>query len=82
MFSDGEGQQLSHSTGFQGWSDDKVEGDEAEGDEAAAVANIVRCLEEDQQDSGIGMGGDGSKPSIEGIVRRVRSWWTWPLTTR
>ena len=63
MFSDGEGQQLSHSTGYQGWSDD-----EAEGDEVAAVANIVRHLEQDQQDSGIGMGGDGSKPSIEGII--------------
>ena len=63
MFSDGEGQQLSNSTGFQGWSDD-----EAEGDEAAAVANIVRHLEEDQQDSSIGMGGDRSKPSIEGII--------------
>ena len=63
MFSDGEGQQPSHSTGFQGWSDD-----EAEGDEAAAVANIVWHLEQDQQDSGIGMGGDGSKPSIEGII--------------
>ena len=63
MFSDGEGQQPSHSTGFQGWSDD-----EAEGDEQAAVANIVSCLEQDQQDSGIGMGGDESKPSIKGII--------------
>ena len=63
MFSDGKGQQLSHSTGFQGWSDDEVEGDEV-----AAVANIVRLLEEDQQDSSIGMGGDGSKPSIKGII--------------
>ena len=63
MISDGEGQQLSHSTGFQGWSDDEVEGDEV-----AAVANIMRHLEEDQQDSGIGMGGNGSKPSIEGII--------------
>ena len=63
MFSDGEGQQPSNSTGFQGWSDDEVEGDEP-----AAVANIVRNLEEDQQDSGIGTGGDGSKSNIVGIV--------------
>ena len=63
MFSDGKGQQPSHSTGFQGWSDDEVEGDEP-----AAVANIVRHLEQDQQDSDIGMGGDGSKPSIEGTI--------------
>ena len=35
MFSDCEGQQLSNSTGFQGWSDD-----EAEGDEPTVVANI------------------------------------------
>ena len=32
------------------------------------VANIVRHLKEDQQDSGIGMGGDGSKSNIMGIV--------------
>ena len=63
MFSDGKGQQPSKSTGFQGWSDD-----EAEGDEPMAVANIVRHLEEDQQDSSIGMEGDGSKPSIKGII--------------
>ena len=63
MFSDGEGQQLSNSTGFQGWSDD-----EAEGDEPTVVANIVRHLEEDQQDSSIGMGGNGSKSNIVGIV--------------
>ena len=63
MFSDGEGQQLSNSTGFQGWSDD-----EAEGDEPKAVANIVKHLEEDQQDSSIGMGGNRSKPRIEGII--------------
>ena len=63
MFSDGEGQQPSNSTGFQGWSDD-----EAEGDEPMAVANIVKCLEEDQHDSGIGIGGDGSKSNIVGIV--------------
>ena len=63
MFSDGKGQQLSNSMGFQGWSDD-----EAEGDEPTAVANIVRHLEEDQQDSGIGMEVDRSKPSIEGII--------------
>ena len=63
MFSDGEGQQPSNSTGFQGWSDD-----EAEGDEPTAVANIVKCLEEDQHDSGISMGGDGSKLNIVGIV--------------
>ena len=63
MFSDGEGQQPSNSTGFQGWSDDEVEGDEP-----TAVANIVRHLEEDQQDSGIGMGGDRSKSNIVGIV--------------
>ena len=63
MFSDGKGQQLSHSAGFQGWSDD-----EAEGNEPAAVANIVAHLEQDQQDSGIGMGGNDSKPKIEGIV--------------
>ena len=55
MFSDGEGQEPSKSTGFQGWSDDEVEGDEL-----VAVPNIVRHLEEDQQDSGIGMGGDRS----------------------
>ena len=63
MFSDGEGQQPSNSTGFQGWSDD-----EAEGDEPTAVANIVRHLEEDQQDSGVSMGGDGSKSNIMRIV--------------
>ena len=63
MFSDDEGQQPSNSTGFQGWSDDEVEGDEP-----TAVANIVRCLEEDQQDSGISMGGDGPKSNIVGIV--------------
>ena len=63
MFSDGEGQQPSNSTGFQGWSDD-----EAEGDEPTVVANIVRRLEEDQQDCSIGMGGDGSKSNIMGIV--------------
>ena len=63
MFSDGEGQQPSNSTGFQGWSDD-----EAESDELTAVANIVKHLEEDQQDSGVGMGGGGSKPRIEGII--------------
>ena len=56
MFSDGEDQQPCYSTGFQGWSNDK-----AEGDEPAAV-------EQDQQDSSIGMGGDGSKPSIKGII--------------
>ena len=39
-----------------------------EGDELTAVANIVKHLEEDQQDSGIGMGGGGFKPGIEGIV--------------
>ena len=38
------------------------------GDEQAVVANIVSHLEQDQQDSGIGMGGDRSRPSIEGIV--------------
>ena len=43
MFSDGEGQQLSHSMEFQGWSDD-----EAEGNEPVAVANIVVHLEQDQ----------------------------------
>ena len=63
MFSDGEGQQPPNSVGFKGWSDD-----EAEGDEAAAVANIVRHLEEDQQDSGISLGGDGPKSNIVGIV--------------
>ena len=63
MFSDGEGQQPSNSTGFQGWSDDEVEGDEP-----MVVANIVRHLEEDQQDSGIGMGGNGSKSNIMGLV--------------
>ena len=63
MFSDGKGQQLPNSTGFQGWSDDEVEGDEV-----VAVANIVRHLEEDQHDSGLGMGGDGSKSNIVGIV--------------
>ena len=63
MFSDGKGQQPSNSTGFQGSSDDEVEGDEP-----MVVANIVRHLEEDQQDSGIGMGGEGSKSNIVGIV--------------
>ena len=63
MFSDGKGQQPSNSTGFQGWSDD-----EAEGDEPTAVANIVAHLEEDQHNSGIGMGGDRSKSNIVGIV--------------
>ena len=63
MFSDGEGQQLSNSTGFLGWLDD-----EAEGDELTAVANIVKHLEEDQQDSSIGMGGGRFKPGIKGIV--------------
>ena len=63
MFSDGKGQQPSNSTGFQGWSDDEVEGDKP-----TAVANIVRHLEEDQQDSGVSMGGDGSKLNIVGIV--------------
>ena len=65
MFSDGEGQQLSNSTGFQGWSDN-----EAEGDEPMAMANIVKCLEEDQHDSSIGIGGDGSKSNIVGIVSK------------
>ena len=37
--------------GFQGWSDD-----EAEGDEPTAMANIVKCLEEDQHDSSVSMG--------------------------
>ena len=63
MFSDGKGQQLSNSTGFQGLLDD-----EAEGDEPMAVANIVKHLEEDQQDSGIGMGGGRSKSRIKGII--------------
>ena len=63
MFSDGKGQQPSNSTGFQGWSDN-----EAQGDEPMVVANIVRCLEEDQQDSSISMGGDESKSNIVGIV--------------
>ena len=63
MFLDCKGQQLSNSTGFQGWSDDEVEGDEP-----TAVANIVRCLEEDQQDSSIGMGGDRSKSNIVVVV--------------
>ena len=63
MFSDGKGQQRSHSVGFQGWSDD-----EAEGDEPVAVAKIVAHLEQDQQDSGIRMGGDDTKPNIMGIV--------------
>ena len=36
VYSDGEGQQLSHSMEFQGWSND-----EAEGYETVAVANIV-----------------------------------------
>ena len=63
MFLDGEGQQPSKSTGFQGWSDN-----EAEGDEPTAVANIVKHLEEDQYDSSISMGGNGSKSNIVGIV--------------
>ena len=63
LFSDGKGQQPSNSTGFQGWLDD-----EAEGDEPTAVANIVKHLEEDQQDSGVGMGGGGSKSRIKGII--------------
>ena len=63
MFLYREGQQPSNSTGFQGWSDD-----EAEGDEPTAMANIVKHLEEDQLDSGICMGGDGSKSNIMGIV--------------
>ena len=40
MFLDGKGPQPSNSMGFQGWSDDEVEGDEP-----MAVANIVRHLE-------------------------------------
>ena len=63
MFSDGKGQQPSHSTGFQGWSDDGTEGDEL-----AAVANIVAHLEQDQQDSGVGTGGDNTKSNFMGIV--------------
>ena len=63
MFSDGEGQQPSNSTGFQGWSDDEVEGDEP-----MAMAKIVKHLEEDQHDSSLSMGGDGSKSNIVGIV--------------
>ena len=63
MCSYGKGQQLSHSAGFQGWSDD-----EAEGDEMVAVANIVARLEQDQHDSGIGMGSDGAGPKIIGII--------------
>ena len=63
MFSDRKGQQPSNSTGFKGWSDDEVEGNEP-----MVVANIVRHLEKDQQDSGISMGGDGSKLNIMGIV--------------
>ena len=63
MFLDGEGQQPSNSTGFQGWSDDH-----AEGDKPTVVANIVKHLEEDQHDSSVGMGGNGSKSNIVGIV--------------
>ena len=63
MFSDGEGQQLFHGVGFNGWSNN-----EAEGNKLVAVANIVAHLEQDQQDSGIGMGGDDSKPKIKEIV--------------
>ena len=33
-----------------------------------AVANLVKHLEEDQHDSGVGMGGDGCKSNIMGIV--------------
>ena len=36
VYSDGEGQQLSKSVGFQGWSDDEVDSDEN-----VAVPNIV-----------------------------------------
>ena len=32
------------------------------------MANILKHLEEDQHDSGVGMGGDGSKSNIIGIV--------------
>ena len=39
-----------------------------EGDEPTAVANIVKHLEEDQHDSGIGMGGNRSKSNIMEIV--------------
>ena len=39
-----------------------------EGDKPAAVANIVAHLGQDQQDSGVGMGGDDTKPNIKGIV--------------
>ena len=63
MFSDGEGEQPSNSAGFQGWSDD-----EAEGDEPTDMANIVKCLEEDQHGSGVGMGSDWPKLNIMGIV--------------
>ena len=63
MYSDGEGQRPFHGAGFQGWSDD-----EAEGNELAAVVNIVVHLEQDQQDSDVGMGGDDTRPNIMGIV--------------
>ena len=63
MCSDVDGQQLSHSAGFQGWSND-----EAKGDDMVAVANIVVQLEQDQHDSGVGMGNDDTRPKIVGIV--------------
>ena len=59
----GESQQPSHGAGFQGWSNV-----EAEGDELAAIANIVVRLEQDQHDSSIGMGNDDTRPKMVGIV--------------
>ena len=54
------------SSRFQGWSDN-----DAEGDEGAAVVNIIKYLEREKpgcHDSGVGMGSDHSKSNFVGII--------------
>ena len=66
VFSNGGGKQQSRSGGFQGWSNDK-----ADGNEDVAVANIIAHLKwdgQDCQDSGVGMGSDDTKSKFVGIV--------------
>ena len=54
------------SSRFQGWSED-----DAEGDEGASVANIIKNLEREElgcHDSGVGMGSNHSRPNFVGIL--------------